>query len=276
MKHILIPTDFSKSAINASEFGIGMAKGLGLPLRFLHSVQTPVDWPKLNIQEEKKYPETRKRINDAREQLKIWEKKAEEKGVEADHSLIFNTSMDELTSYVKPDHYELVIMGTHGTKGFEKILGSNTQKHIRHSRVPVLAIKYKFDFENLKKVLIATDLKEKSLIPFQKIYRILQKFTTDIKLVYVNTPYEFKENDEIDNIADTFLKKSGIENIQIQYFNAHNEARGIGMAINKLKPDLFTSVTHRRSGFNTIFSPSITEEIINNYDFPVLSINREI
>jgi nucleotide-binding universal stress UspA family protein len=276
MKYILIPTDFSESAVNASEFGIEMAKVLGYPLRFLHSVPTRVDWSKLNVEEEKKYPETKEQINTAREQLKNWEKNAIKEGVEADHSLIFNTGMDELINFVNPEHYELVIMGTHGTQGFEKIMGSNTQKLIRQSKVPVLAIKHQFDFNRLKKVLIATDLKEVSQKAFQKVYRILQKLNLEKELVYINTPYDFKEQDEIDNITKTFLENIQVKEIKIACFNANNEARGIGMALNKIKPDLFTSISHKRTGFDTIFSPSITEEIINNYDIPVLSINRDI
>ncbi|TDN87140.1 nucleotide-binding universal stress UspA family protein [Salegentibacter sp. 24] len=276
MKYILIPTDFSESAVNASEFGIEMAKVLGYPLRFLHSVPTRVDWSKLNVEEEKKYPETKEQINTAREQLKNWEKNAIKEGVEADHSLIFNTGMDELINFVNPEHYELVIMGTHGTQGFEKIMGSNTQKLIRQSKVPVLAIKHQFDFNRLKKVLIATDLKEVSQKAFQKVYRILQKLNLEKELVYINTPYDFKEQDEIDNITKTFLENIQVKEIKIACFNANNEVRGIGMALNKIKPDLFTSISHKRTGFDTIFSPSITEEIINNYDIPVLSINRDI
>lgn len=274
MKNILIPTDFSESASYASEFGIEIAKALGLPLRFLHSIKTPVDWVKLNRQDEDKYPETKCRIDKAREKLKALENKAKEKSVEADYALIYNTGMDDLNNYVNPEKSELVIMGTHGSKGFEKIVGSNTQKLIRHSKVPVLAIKYKFDIKRLKKVLIATDLKQKSKNVFEKTYHILEKLKTNVELVYINTPYNFKETDEIDVMVDEFLEKN--KGIKIHFLNANNEARGIGMAINKLKPDLLTSISHQRSGFDTIFSPSITEEIINNYDMPVLSINRDI
>lgn len=276
MKYILVPTDFSESANNASEFAIQMAKSLQFPIRFLHSVQTPVDWSKLNIQDEKKYPETKERINSAKDQLKIWEQKATEKGVDAEHSIIYNTGMDELVNYVKPENYELVIMGTHGAKGFEKIMGSNTQKLIRHSKVPVVAIKHKFEFNQLKNILIATDLKEESQKAFKKVYGILEKLKTKVELVYINTPYNFRETDQIDDMAAEFLARTEIKELKLRCLNANNEARGIGMALNKLHPDLFTSITHQRTGFDTIFSPSITEEIINNYELPVVSINREI
>jgi len=276
MKYILIPTDFSKSANNASNFAIELANLLQLPLRFLHSVKTPVEWANLNLEEEKKYPETKGRINDAKDNLKIWEKKATEKDVDADHSLIYNIGMDELVNYARPELYELVVMGTHGAKGFEKIMGSNTQKLIRNSKVPVIAIKQEFELIKLKKILIATDLKEDSENAFEKVYSILKQFKAEIELVYINTPYSFKETNQIDQMVDEFRGKLGIEDLKVQCLNANNEARGIGMAINKLQPDLFTSITHHRTGFDTIFSPSITEEIINNYELPVLSINRKI
>ena len=276
MKHILVPTDFSESANNASKFALDIAKSLQLPVRFLHSVSTPVDWTKLSLEDEKKYPETKERINSAKNELKKWEQKASKNNVEAEYSIIYNTGMDDLVNYVHPKYHKLVVMGTHGTKGIEKILGSNTQKLIRQSQVPVLAIKSYFDFNRLKKILIATDLQEKSLKAFEKIYNILTKLKSQIEIVYINTPYNFKETDEIDNMANEFLGKIGIKDLKVRCLNANNEARGLGMALNKLKPDLFTSITHHRTGFDTIFSPSITEEIINNYNLPVLSINREI
>lgn len=276
MKHILVPTDFSESANNASKFALDIAKSLQLPVRFLHSVSTSVDWTKLSLEDEKKYPETKARINNVKDELKKLEKKAIEKGVESEHSIIYNTGMDDLANYVHPNYYELVIMGTHGTKGFEKILGSNTQKLIRQSKVPVLAIKNSFDFKTLKKTLIATNLQEESAKAFETVYNILKQLKPKIEVIYINTPYNFKETGEIDNMASEFLEKIGIKDLKVQCLNANNEARGLGMALNKLKPDLFTSITHRRTGFDTIFSPSITEEIINNYDIPVLSINRII
>lgn len=276
MKYILIPTDFSESANNASEFAIEIATLLQLPIRFLHSVQTPVEWAKLSLEDKQKYPETKERINSIKEQLKTWEQKASEKGVDAEHSLIYNTEMDELANYVKPENYELVIMGTHGAKGFEKIMGSNTQKLIRHSKVPVIAIKHKLDFIQLKNILIATDLKEESKAAFEKVYKIIEKLKAKVNLVYINTPYNFKETDQIDDMAAEFLARYEMQELELHCLNANNEARGIGMALNKLQPDLFTSITHQRTGFDTIFSPSITEDIINNYELPVLSINRKL
>lgn len=56
MKSILIPTDFSQSANNAAEFAFEIALILGLPVRFLHSIKTTVDWPKINRKDEVKYP----------------------------------------------------------------------------------------------------------------------------------------------------------------------------------------------------------------------------
>lgn len=274
MKHILIPTDFSDPATSAAGLGIAIAKKLKLEITFLHLISTAIEWTKLDPEKEKLYPEVKAEISKARANLQQLEQQAQASGIEAKSILETNMGLEKIEEYVTPDDYELVVMGTHGEKGLEKVLGSNTQKVIKHSTVPVLGVKqYDGDFSSFKKLLIASDFDENSETGFRKLAELGKKLGLDIYAVYVNVPYNFMESLQIDSKIEIFSSK--LEGLEIKplVINANNEERGIGMAIGKINPDIAACITHKRSAFLNLFVAGITESIINNFDIPILSIH---
>ena len=58
MKRILVPTDFSDCAQNASELGLELSKKLNSSIHFIHILRTPVDWKHLRKEQEQNFPET--------------------------------------------------------------------------------------------------------------------------------------------------------------------------------------------------------------------------
>lgn len=274
MKRILIPTDFSETATHAVHYGVEIAKLLKTEVCFLHLISIPLDWEKLPPEKEKLYPEIRERISDAKDALHQLERRAEKDGIEANSMLIYNTGVEDLPRYIKESLYEMVIMGTHGEKGLEKILGTNTQKVLRHSKVPVLAIK-KHDkpISSLKRMLIATDFQEKSKMGFNKLIELARKLKLEIDLVYVNVPFNFQESLQIKRLINNFTETYTDFEIRKHIINANNEDRGIGMSIGDIDPGIVGVVTHNRSAFLNLFSSGITESVINNFDIPVLSVH---
>src|SRR5690606_20205563 len=76
-----------------------------------------------------------------------------------------------IISAVRHEHehndIDLVVMGTSGTSGFEEVfIGSNTEKVIRYSPVPVFALRSNHQLDNIKQILVPTtlSLNQKELI----------------------------------------------------------------------------------------------------------------
>lgn len=272
MKCILIPTDFSESATHAAMIGIQLAKKLKAQISFLHLLSTPVDWTKLSLEKEKLYPETKNKIGETKDALLKLERRAEKEGVEANSMLLFNQGIEDIECYIKKERHSLVIMGTHGEKGIKRLMGSNTQKVLRHSPVPVLAIKFHDNLENLKKLGIASDFHEESRESFHKILELAKLLELETEIVFVNVPYNFMESNKIEKAMERFLEPHPDINLKTFVYNANNEERGIGMYIQAHKPDIIATITHKHSEFVKFFRPGITEKLINHFDIPVLSL----
>ncbi|HSP11257.1 MAG TPA: universal stress protein [Salegentibacter sp.] len=273
MKRVLIPTDFSDCANHAANIGLELAKKLNSEVSFLHLINTPVDWSKLSLEKERLYPETKEAIGDAKDALLKLERRAEKLGVEANSLLLFNQGIEEIQNYISREKYCLVVMGTHGEKGMAKLMGSNTHRVLKHSPVPILSVKKTDRPAPIKKIGIASDFQDESRESFIEILELIKKLGLEIDVVYINTPYNFMESNQIEQAMDAFLSQQTDVKEKRFVFNARNEERGIGMYISSENPDMLATITHQHSDLGSIFSPGVTENIINHFDLPVLSIN---
>jgi hypothetical protein len=70
-----------------------------------------------------------------------------------------------------------------------------------------------------------------------------------------------------------FLKKCPRGNCSINIFNALNEESGIQKFAETIHADLIALTTHGNTGIIKMFSPGITESLVNHSDIPILSLN---
>ena len=153
MKNILVPTDFSENCNKAAEFGIKMAKLFEAEIHFFHLLKTPVDWVKLDKQKEKRYPETLKKIGAAKASLRALEKKAEQENLKCQTFLQFQVDQENILKHSGHYDHDFIIAGSSGTKGIvRELLGSNVERLVRRSDVPVIVVKeddVRFPFKDI-------------------------------------------------------------------------------------------------------------------------------
>lgn len=145
-RRILCATDGSKRSAHAVKTAAALAHGSGALLTLVHvtpDYRTPyypdgvmIDWPS-----EKDYKRDCKAAAE-----KVFAKDAEialKEGVQAEHLHLFGDSpADEILAAVKKTKADLVVMASHGRKGFEAmLLGSETQKVLARTTVPVLVVR---------------------------------------------------------------------------------------------------------------------------------------
>ena len=64
-------------------------------------------------------------------------------GLKAQEFLVFDKGREEIDKHIKHHKHDFIVMGSHGANGLKQVLGSNTQKVVRNSPVPVLVVKKK-------------------------------------------------------------------------------------------------------------------------------------
>lgn len=274
MKNILVPTDFSATANRAADIAIAIAEQSGAEIHFLHLQITPVLWVKLDKEKEERFPETLKEIGHAKSELNKLVKKAEEKGLKAEQFLVFDVGREEILKHIPFHHHDFVVMGSHGVSGAKELLiGSNTQKVIRESSVPVLIIKEKSVWP-VRNVVFASSFEEDVKEPFQTVVKLTDLSKSSIHLLYVNVPFSFEETDRSMEKMHGFhetCSRGGTCTTNI--YNSLNEERGILKFSKSIGADLIALATHGKSGFLSFMSKSITESLANHSETPILSIN---
>ncbi|MFB6159184.1 MAG: universal stress protein [Candidatus Nanohalobium sp.] len=133
---ILVPTDGSEGAEVAVEHAIDLAKKYDAELHAVYVVDVRAGsaadmWANLLSEFEEIGEE-------ATEGIKT---RAREAGVKAVAEVVRGIPHREINDYAGENSVDLIVMGTHGRSGLDRILlGSVTEKVVRTSEIPVLTV----------------------------------------------------------------------------------------------------------------------------------------
>jgi nucleotide-binding universal stress UspA family protein len=273
MKKILIPTDFSQCAQNATETGFELALRLNSDIHFIHILRTPVDWKHLRKEQEKNFPETLHDIGVAKGELTKLENFGKKINVNTKCTLIYDNG--SLYHNLKNKACDFIIMGSHGANGFKEVFGSNTQEVVRHSKIPVLIVKSITLTTSIKNIVFASTWEDDIQVQLEQVITFSKKIAANLHLLYVNLPNESKTIPEIESIMKANMMVFKNVNYTMNVYDSINEEQGIVQFAETIDADLITMITHGKSGFKQLISPSITESLVNHSSIPILSLNSE-
>ena len=278
MKRILVPTDFSKTSQIAMETARDIALKVKGELLLLHVVEE-ASGDSYNVEGEAAFNAnaeerlfTLKLIERAR---KLLQKQADDpklSGIKVKTLLRLGTPFHGMQTIIAEQKVDLVVMGTSGQTELDQMLiGSNTEKVVRHAHCPVLTVHKKPANADFKNIVYATSLNADEEI-FSRIVRSLQQlYEATIHLVYVNTPGNFQREVVVRKYMQDFAKRLQLKNFTIHVFSDRTEEEGIIYFAEQVNADLITMATHGRTGFAHVISGSIAEEVVSHSRRPVLT-----
>ena len=182
----------------------------------------------------------------------------------------------EVSDVAEEHNADIIVMGSHGSSGLTEIfVGSNTEKVVRHSNIPVLVVKQKPVNVNFETVVFACDFSEAMVKPYLNACQFFEKSSSKLRLLYVNLPGErFKSSAEMEATVAKFLEKAdgNLNKINdIQYISDYTVEEGVLTFANLVGADLIAVPTHGRRGISHFFSGSIGEDIANHSTLPVIT-----
>lgn len=158
IQNIITPVDFSDNADMIAQSAAYTAGKFGAALYLVFVVQNFEDYsgffvPPVNLPnlEEELLKSAQQRMD---EFIAEKEKDFQEAGVTAVHTKVLTGDVsEEILSYAKEIHCNLIVMGTHGYKGLERIMfGSVADKVVKNACCPVMTINpYRTECEKKKK-----------------------------------------------------------------------------------------------------------------------------
>ncbi|MFQ5589029.1 MAG: universal stress protein [Nitrospiria bacterium] len=138
---VLLPTDFSELSNRAIQETFPVIKKLGAEVTFLHVLER-LDHPDdMTALFDEGYAYLMDRSNAL---LDDWVAKAKAQGIPAKSVLKNGVPHVEVVTLAENEHFDLIIMGTHGRTGFNHLMmGSQTERVLRKAACFVMTIKAK-------------------------------------------------------------------------------------------------------------------------------------
>jgi len=270
MKTILVPTDFSDHALFALKVAASIARKLNAKINLVHVYNLP----SAGIEPYHYYDKFYKEMKDnASEQLNKLEGLEFLKDITVEKHLITDMLMWEIATTESFKNADLIVMGSHGESGFNKVfIGSNTEKIVRLADIPVLTIKNELDDFVINKMVFASNFFEESYAVFEKIKFFADLYSAHIELLKVITPKDFEPTPVSLKLMEDFTKKFNLSNYTVNIYNATGIEQGIIDFSEEIKADLIAIETHGRTGFAHLINGSLAEDIVKHEQKPVLSI----
>lgn len=268
MKKILVPCDFSKPAVHAFRYALRIAKEAKASIHLLFVAELPVMpatvvMPVMGF--ETAYVEDI--TGKAEKEFKTLTEKYKEQGVKVEFKFELGSIFQRIIDHISHEKIDLVIMGSHGANGLKEVLiGSNAEKIVRKSPVPVLVVKNYFDgtvtnivFPNTLEIEHQEDL-------VMKVKALQDLFKAKLHIVHINTPLNFTSDRVTMARLKAFVTRFMIKDYTLNVFNHQNEEEGINLFARSVNAELIAMGTHGRTGIAHVVNGSLAEDVTNHAD----------
>ncbi len=273
MKKILVPVDFSECSEYALRVASDLARNYNAEIIALHMMG--MNDNVLTNSQTKEMLEGIYYIKLAKKRFEEFLDKDFLKGITVTDSVYNYTEFNELNQVAKEKNADLIVMGSHGSSGLTEVfVGSNTEKVVRYSEVPVLVIKNKHDSFKIKNAVFACDFSLENVDVFNKAMKFYEILNSKVTLLYINVPGQnYRNTKEMESLVKEFLQKANATHFfnDVAYYNDYTVEDGIfNFSLNN-EIDTIALPTHGRRGLAHFFSGSISEDLVNHSDIPVIT-----
>ena len=259
---VVVPWDFTQVAENALAHAVKIAKTLNNEIRLLHIVDSGIK----NNEEMK-----------VRYQLQqIVEISTNKYGNLVSSDVVKGSIFTDIAEYVNDNNASLVVMGTHGIKGMQKLTGSWALKVIVKSKVPFIVVQDPpDDQEKYHDIVFPIDFKKENKEKIQMGIYMGKYFNSKIHIIVSS-----------DTDQRLLQQTKGNLNFAIKYFMQNNVSfeihelpkgdiaqQAIDFA-NENKYDLILIMTTKNISFaDYVLGASEQYIIANSFKIPVCCVN---
>lgn len=278
MKNILIPTDFSKNAMNAINFALEFFKYEKTVFYFMHAYQNEF-YDHEELVSRKVFDDILNNVrNESQQNLEKLLKKVKEKAPNPRftyHTISsYNTLVEEANSIVDRYNIDLIVMGTKGKSNEQHIVfGSRTFQVLKYVQCPVLAIPSNYTNTQPKHILFPTNY----LMPYKRrelklLSDIAKPYRSVIDVLYVSksNKLSIRQEDNKCFIKDILC----VNKVNFYIEDSKKIAETVKNYISKNKIDIIAMVNTQHSFLEDMLFPSTIDRVSLGLEIPLLAMQN--
>ncbi len=272
MKKILVPVDFSEKSMYATKLAARIAKKSDSEIHLLHMIELPSGIIDMGAGSNFSIPSSMMYLRKVKEQIINFIDSYISKKTTVKYSIRFQNPYEGIRDYGKKIGADLIVMGSKGVSDFEEILiGSNTEKVVRRSEIPVIVVKKDADKFKIRNLVFASNFKDDNKESFQKFLAFSKNFKAKLHLLKVNTVEDFECTQASKDKIKNFLNDFDAPKVTINIHNDTSVVNGILNFSNNVNADLIALSTHGRSGLSHLFNSSVSKDLSKNVLRPLIT-----
>jgi len=270
MKKIIVPVDFSEQSEFALEAAAQLANKHGAEIFALHMLE--LSDTLTNTDDAMQQQQAVLYLKAAENRFNSFLDKPYLKDIKLTPIVKHFKVFEEINDVAQKHQVDLVVMGSHGTDGLNEIFyGSNAEKVVRNSEIPVLVVKNRRQDLKMENIVFASDFKEESLSAFSRARNFVDSLSAKLDLVYINTPGNgFMSHQDAYDRINQFLAKANA-GLEVKIYNDYSVEEGILNYSSANNADAIAISTHGRKGLSHFFMGSIGEDVANHSKLPVVT-----
>lgn len=266
MRRIVLLTDFSETARNASLYALEMFREHEVHFVLLNAYDIEFSGSPYIMQVKEEMAE--ESIKGLKRELSALH--SEYPNVRIELASRFGPLVDVLIEEMDELNPDLFVLGTRGESALENfLLGSNAYDMIKNIHYPMLVIPKKTKYTIPRKIIFATDLRLINKDLANPLYEMARKFNSEIFFANVISDEYINRLEVEERIAAFF---NGIR-INFNFLEGEDICESICAFAEENEGDLIVLVRHNYSFFERMFHPSITKKMIMHPHYPMLILH---
>lgn len=275
MKNLIVPFEEDALCMKAAKMAVQFAKKMNATITLLYVIPHPTD-DSFHTMAAGDYLDQehnlfiKKLIERTEARMNAFEKKHSD--ITFVKHIRIGNSMDEITRIIEEEKGELLVMGTHETKGTSSgILPTETDHIINHAIAPTLVVSRDSESQLEGEFVFATDFNDLNQDFMVRLKGFLEMLGLNLTLLFINTPSDFVTTDEIESKYAEFCSKHDLPQHKFVVYNDKDTTEAIYKYTEKNQTAVIAVGSHRRVGIRRIFKRNTAEELIRHMDVPVWS-----
>ncbi|KYG85735.1 hypothetical protein AWW67_00405 [Roseivirga seohaensis] len=281
MKTILVPIDFSEQSKYALNFAAQLAEKGKLQIQAIHIIEGPQNHTFNTMgdgiaNESEDYFFLKQLLEKTKENMRNLVESKAYAGINIIGSVEIGNPYQSISKAIADHQADLVVMGSKGVSGIDEVLiGSNTEKVVRHAKCPVITIKSEVKLNTIQNIVLATNLREEQSILFVELKKLQALTGAKLHLVKINTTNDFHTQRQMQDEFVRYINDHQLANVHTAIYNETSEEEGILAYAEDVNADMIAIGTHGRTGLLHLLSGSIAEDLVNHSQIPVWTLSRK-
>tara|TARA_R110001592_G_scaffold35397_10_gene120426 strand:- start:2964 stop:3812 length:849 start_codon:yes stop_codon:yes gene_type:complete len=281
MKTILVPIDFSEQSKHALNFAAQLARKGKLQIQAVNIIEGPQNHTFNTMgdgfaNESEDYFFLKQLLEKTKENMSNLIGSDAYSGVDISGSVEIGNPYQSISKAVADHAADLVVMGSKGSSGIDEVLiGSNTEKVVRHAKCPVITIKSEVKLHAIQNIVLATNLHEEQSRLIEELKKLQALTGAKLHLVKINTTNDFHTQRQMQDEFVRYINDHQLANVHTAIYNETSEEEGILAYAEDVNADMIAIGTHGRTGLLHLLSGSIAEDLVNHSQIPVWTLSRK-